>query len=274
MWRQSWPAFRASFFYLGHLGCLAYLRTRANFRPVKTARPGRPWPRYWRDVPYPVPTVSAPPVARLTPRSWFNCVSPSAHQADLCHKPLSPRRGSSGVRLRVGFCLFRMRGQAIEAMKMRTGPALVPRAAPAFLLIGHAGRLLSMRQRQGRARLLLWHMTELGWRCWPRSPSRLSPFSFSSCSTGRPDYPTARYSLTTGPEFPAFPLQGDPRSSTKSRLTQRRPFLCRSPGSTSFHLRYRADQFHKGLAPGLDQRTPALPRSLTRFNCVSPALTS
>lgn len=150
------------------------MRTRANFRPVKTARPGRPWPRYWRDVPYPVPTVSAPPVARLTPRSWFNCVSPSAHQADLCHKPLSRRQGSSGVRLQVSFCLFRMRGQAIEAMKMRTGPALVPRAAPAFLLIGHAGQLLSKRQRQGRAAPLAHDGTWLALL----APVFVSAFSF------------------------------------------------------------------------------------------------
>jgi hypothetical protein len=67
----SWPcgvgAGRRSglLFLLGHLGCLAYLRTRANFRPVKTARLGRPWPRYWRDVPYPVPTVSARPSPAL-----------------------------------------------------------------------------------------------------------------------------------------------------------------------------------------------------------------
>lgn len=64
MWRQCCQR-SGLLFLLGHLSCLAYLRTRANFRPVKTARLGRPWPRYWRDVPYPVPTVSARPSPAL-----------------------------------------------------------------------------------------------------------------------------------------------------------------------------------------------------------------
>ena len=150
------------------------------------------------------------------------------------------------------------------------------------------GSALVHARKQGGA--MLWHRAELGWRCCPRSPSPalclrgsflflLTLFPLPNPIARPPDYPPAQLSCRptappTGPASPrSLPMQGVPRTRYQVGPDQRCPFLRRSSGPTTFHLRYPADQCHKGVAPGLARRTAALPRSLTRFNCVSPALT-
>jgi len=120
-------------------------------------------------------------------------------------------------------------------------------------------------------------MAELGWRCWPRSPSQLFLFPLVplAAPTTRPpgtpwppgqSSPLSRCRVILGPRPSPAWLNGAPSSvahQVQLRFTcatgltsfirdwpqdwtsEHRPFLDRLSGSTAFHLRWLADQWQK-----------------------------
>jgi hypothetical protein len=112
-------------------GCLAYLRTRTTGRCRLADLVDHPIRTCLGD-PDPTPATSdrPPPVLLLAPGSTAFHHHLNTLTSVIRHLPMA------GLRLRMASgwrCLFLRRGQAIQMMKARTGPALVRRAAPSFL---------------------------------------------------------------------------------------------------------------------------------------------